>query len=331
MTRPNRRNGSAPGGCSRTRPEGFDSTIQFYQAAGRSGDRLHRLIAFAEHLTEADFRPVLDAAVAEVGAAPAPDGYLLDGRFRRLHGATPADRGRVGYRGEWITSRAGVRYPRATLWTHRHGGQSVAFDGWPSLLDLFERGAIPAPAPTTPPPDPGPGPDHAAAAERAARLWAQAKPATAAHPYLAHKRVGAHGLRQFDGDVLLMPLRDAAGRLWSLQFLDAAGGKRFLRDGRTAGCFHRIGRPDGAAPNVLLIGEGYATVCAAHEATNHPGAVAHSAGNLLAVAEALRGRYPEADLILLADDDPAGRRCSEAAARAVNGRVALPPEVRHGA
>ena len=46
---------------------------------------------------------------------------------------------------------------------------------------------------------------------------------------------------------------------------------------------------------------------------------------------ALRKRYPGADLVLLADDDPAGRTACERAARAVDGRVALPPEVRHGA
>lgn len=289
-----------------------------FQSRQEQDDRLRRLIEYAERLTEHDFRPVLDAAAAEIGAA-APDAYLLDGRFHRLRGATPADQHRVGYVGNWCCSRAGVRYPRATFHTHRHGGQSIVVDGYPLLIDLFERGAIPAPAPASRP-APEPEPDYDAAAVRAARIWASASVDAAGHPYRTRKRVGAYGLRRFR-DVLVMPLRDLDGRLWSLQFIDAAGDKRFLRGGRTAGCFHRIGRPDGA-PAALLIGEGYATCASAHEATGHPAAVAHSAGNLRAVAEALRSRYPAADLILLADDDPAGMRCSEVAARAVNGRVA---------
>ena len=289
-----------------------------FQSRQEQDDRLRRLIEYAERLTEHDFRSAFDAAAAEIGAA-APDAYLLDSRFHRLRGATPADQHRVGYAGNWCCSRAGVRYPRATFHSHRHGGQSIVVDGYPLLRDLFRLGALPAPAPATRP-APEPEPDYGAAAVRAARLWAGASADAAGHPYLTRKRVGAYGLRRFR-DVLVMPLRDLDGRLWSLQFIDAAGDKRFLRGGRTAGCFHRIGRPDGA-PAVLLIGEGYATAASAHEATGYPAAVACSAGNLRAVAEALRSRYPAADLILLADDDPAGMRCSEVAARAVNGRVA---------
>lgn len=305
------------------------ATANFYRAAGRSGDaarqsddRLQRLTEYAERLTEADFRPLLDAAAAEIGAEPA-DAYLLDGRWHQLRGASSADQHRVSYIGTWVRSKGGVRYPRLTARTFRHGGQSIVVDGWPALIDLFERGSAPRPpAPATrPAPADDPAPDReAAAAARAARLWASASADASGHPYLARKHVGSHGLRLL-GDKLVMPLRDLDGRLWSLQFIDGAGNKLFLRGGRTRACFHRIGRPDGV-PEVLLIGEGYATCASAHEATGHPAACAHSAGNLLAVAKALRSRYSDADMILLADDDPAGRTACERAARAVNGRVA---------
>jgi len=42
----------------------------------------------------------------------------------------------------------------------------------------------------------------------------------------------------------------------------------------------------------LLIGEGVATVLSAKEATGHPAIAALSSGNLPAVANAMRERYP---------------------------------------
>lgn len=163
-----------------------------FQSRQEQDDRLRRLIEYAERLTEHDFRPVLDAAAAEIGAA-APDAYLLDGRFHRLRGATPADQHRVGYVGNWCCSRAGVRYPRATLHTHRHGGQSIVVDGYPLLIDLFERGAIPAPAPATrlaptPPPDPA-----AALAAMRAR-WTEALPLDADGAGIARRYLVLRGL-----------------------------------------------------------------------------------------------------------------------------------------
>jgi len=71
---------------------------------------------------------------------------------------------------------------------------------------------------------------HAAARSLAARIWQAARPADEAHPYLARKGVGAHGLRAYKG-ALVVPVRDAAGDLHSLQFIGASGAKRFLRAG----------------------------------------------------------------------------------------------------
>ena len=99
-------------------------------------------------------------------------------------------------------------------------------------------------------------------ADRAALRWSAASP-NCQHPYLAAKGVQPHGLRQ-DGAVLLVPLRDTAGQLHSLQTIDAAGDKRYR--GRKKGCYHAMGRPQGG---VLIVGEGYATCASIHEATGH--------------------------------------------------------------
>ena len=142
------------------------------------------------------------------------------------------------------------------------------------------------------------------------------------HPYLTRKNVHAYGIRQ-DGDVLLVPLRDTAGRLHSLQTIDTDGNKRFR--GRMKGCYHPIGRPQG----VLIVAEGYATAASIHAATGHAVAVAFNSGNLLPVAVALRAKYPELALVVAADDDHRtegnpGITAATAAALAVGGFVVKP-------
>lgn len=161
------------------------------------------------------------------------------------------------------------------------------------------------------------------AAEQAARRWEAATPA-AAHPYLTQKGVQANGTR-CEGEALLIPMRDAAGKLRSLQVIDPEGGKRFHTGGQVKGCYFSIGKPAG----VLIVCEGYATGASIHEATGHAVAVAFSAGNLEAVAQLMRAKFPTARVIVAADDDHLtpgnpGMAKATAAALAVGGLVAVP-------
>ena len=160
----------------------------------------------------------------------------------------------------------------------------------------------------------------------AAALWQEAAPAPAAHEYLTRKRIKPHGAK-FDGHRLLIPLRDTAGTLHSLQTIAPDGDKRFMPGGRVKGCYHSIGKPAG----VLIVCEGYATGASIHEATGDAVAVAvaFNAGNLEAVALALRAKYPALKIIVAADDDHLtdgnpGMTKATAAAQAVWGLVAVP-------
>ena len=95
--------------------------------------------------------------------------------------------------------------------------------------------------------------------------------------------------------------------------------------GRVKGCYHSIGKPAG----VLIVCEGYATGASIHESTGHAVAVAFNAGNLPAVALALRAKYPDLKIIVGADDDHLtdgnpGKAKATAAALAVGGLVAVP-------
>lgn len=168
---------------------------------------------------------------------------------------------------------------------------------------------------------------RAQAQERAAALWARARPSVdAAHPYLAKKRVPAIGLRQL-GELLVVPVADAGGVLRSLQFISAEGDKKFLAGGEVEGRSHLLRDPAGA--RALLLCEGYATGASLHQATGLPVAVCFNRVNLLPAAKEMRRRFPGTPLILAADDDRdtpgnPGRRDAEEAARWVKGAVILP-------
>ena len=167
--------------------------------------------------------------------------------------------------------------------------------------------------------------EHAEAALRAREMLDSALPESGQHAYLVKKRVGAHGIFS-DGFRLLVPMRDIEGKLWNVQHIDPRGNKRFLRGGRVTGTFHRIGRP---VDQTLVICEGYATGSTLHESTGHAVSVAFNCNNLKPVAKALRSKYPDARLIVAADNDrhtpgnPGLTKAAEAAL-AVGGRVAVP-------
>lgn len=141
---------------------------------------------------------------------------------------------------------------------------------------------------------------QAETAKTAAALWAQATPAIA-HPYLQAKNVKAHAVR-IDGELLLVPVRDADAVLRSLQTIAPDGEKRFLPGGKVKGCYHSIGR-FATESEKLLVCEGYSTGATLHESTKCAVAVAFHCGNLEPVALALRQKYPRAELIVCADDD----------------------------
>lgn len=172
---------------------------------------------------------------------------------------------------------------------------------------------------------------QADAAARAEGEWLRAMPADPVHPYLVRKGVEGAGLRQ-RGDWLLVPMRDADGKLWNVQRIAPDGTKRFAKGGRQEGLFCIIGEPDG----LLCVGEGYATAAVVRRATGEAVAVAFSSANMVTTAHACRALFPDADLVMLADDDPhlidnpnirknLGVEAAYAAAAAVGGRVAMPP------
>ncbi len=160
-------------------------------------------------------------------------------------------------------------------------------------------------------------------AERAAYLWGRTRPADVDHPYLASHGIGVGNARQ-TRDSLVLPVVDASGALHSLQYIDPAGRKIYLRGGRIRGHWIPVaGRMPGASR--ILLAEGWATGMALAEM--EPAALvlaATSAGNLLPVARVVRRHWPAVEIVICGDADPVGRREAHRAARAVGGLVAIP-------
>ncbi len=165
-----------------------------------------------------------------------------------------------------------------------------------------------------------------AAAQEAARRWEAATPCSE-HAYLQAKGVKPHGVRVADDGALLVPMRDAASRLWNVERINPVDtkDKRGLPGGRRTGLYHAIGKPDGA----LIVCEGYSTGASLHECTGMAVAVAFNAGNLEAVSIALRAKYPAMKIVVAADDDHLragnpGISKATAAAQAANALLAVP-------
>ena len=161
------------------------------------------------------------------------------------------------------------------------------------------------------------------AAATALTHWTEATPCTQ-HDYLTRKGIKPNGVK-VEGDKLLIPMRDTAGTVHSLQTITPDGTKMFMSGGRVKGCYFGIGKPKDA----LIVCEGYATGASIHECTGHAVAVAFNAGNLEAVAVALRTKYPALKIIIAADDDHQtpgnpGMTKATAAAQTTGATLAVP-------
>lgn len=163
------------------------------------------------------------------------------------------------------------------------------------------------------------------ARESSQKLWQNAaRNVKADHPYLISKGVRAFGLRQLR-EQLLVPMRDSEGTLWSLQTITEDGEKRYRSGGRKQGCYHAIGTPK----ERLYICEGYATGASIREATGEAVAIAFDTSNLKSVAETLRAKFPNLELVIAADNDHAtegnpGISKGKEAAAAVGAPLAFP-------
>lgn len=138
---------------------------------------------------------------------------------------------------------------------------------------------------------------------------------------------------------LLLALVDESGTVSAAQTITPQGEKKVLYGSAKRGTYHAINAPE--APQMVLIGEGLANTLTAHLMLPDALAVAAiDAGNMIHIAELMRRKYPEARIVLCADNDwhkpdeldeqgkpkvNTGKVMAEKAAKAVSGWVSMPP------
>ena len=138
------------------------------------------------------------------------------------------------------------------------------------------------------------------------------------HDYLKAKRISPEpGVFETPRGSMAIPAFDADGKLWSVQYVNSDGSKRFARESRKEGCFHVVGSTDPVGDlkkaDAIVVAEGYATAAALkslHAETGDPlGRVAFvaafDAGNVPHVARVLRERHLSAAMVIAADNDRA--------------------------
>jgi len=190
--------------------------------------------------------------------------------------------------------------------------------------------------------------DRAGAEARAARkarlIWDAAKPSEILHPYLVRKGIAGYGLSRIlhfaysaansIENALLVPMRDQSGEVVNIQGIGPDGTKRFLAGGKVRGCFalvRHIDKPWRDLGERIAIGEGFASVfsyCRLHPGFR--GVAALSASNLPAVARLLRAQFPNAEIVIAADQDVPGARAAGEACIAINALVHVPGFGRAG-
>lgn len=287
----------------------------------------HRASGAKQNIRRPDFTAhiALDAfvcAIQSAGLSLPPDGIKADGLLHRYR--TEGDK--PGCRNAWYVVHLDMR-PAGAFGNWRTGyTETWRMDQAPmSVADTERFAGLVREAQASAKAEREQA--QASAAIRARKWWADSQPASPRHRYLMAKDARPYGLRQ-SGALLLVPLTDMAGTLWNLQTIATDGEKRFQRGGRITGLSSLIGSP-GDAPARVLICEGWATGATLHSETGAPVYCAMNCGNLYSVAQAVRAKFPGADIVVCGDDDrhtdgnPGRTKATEAAA-VIGGRVSFP-------
>ena len=143
---------------------------------------------------------------------------------------------------------------------------------------------------------------HRKAAEKAKELWESYPEATDDNPYLVRKNVTSHGLR-VERDRLVIPVLDAKLNIVGLQYIDDAGGKKFLPGTKKKGSFFVIDADNMRTAHTINYVEGYATGASYFADLGQPVVVCFDAFNLTPVAETISGYFPQAKHVFIADAD----------------------------
>jgi putative DNA primase/helicase len=161
---------------------------------------------------------------------------------------------------------------------------------------------------------------HASTAIIAKEIFSKANlDQAASHPYLRLKQVKNYGLRVVTNEhstfeeyglykgTLLVPCHNENEEIINIEriYFDNKENKfqkRPLTGGQRVGAYFFIGKVHNPR-GIIYIAEGYATGATICESTLSPTVIAFNCGNLMPVTKIIRKKYPEAQLVIVADDD----------------------------
>ena len=165
-------------------------------------------------------------------------------------------------------------------------------------------------------------------ASKAQAIWQRTQSADCRHPYLVKKHLPASYFRQHR-DCLAVPVFSPDRQMVNLQFIDPHSNKRFLKGGRTEGCFTSYGNRSSWS---VYVCEGVADALSIYIQYHRMAVAAFSVGNIGPVAMALRRQLPGNRLVLFLDNDkPTDKRPWRPGAAAFHyhhwfDAVVIPPE-----
>lgn len=171
--------------------------------------------------------------------------------------------------------------------------------------------------------------DYARIAKTLAGQWSKMPAAPDSHAYLSRKSVpAAAGVKLDKYDNLVIPLRNTAGELRTLQYIKPDGTKNLKKDAEKTGNYFVVGgelSPQGP----ILYAEGYATAASLHQATGIPVVMTVDAGNMVTVSRNLKALHPDTAHIILGEDDftktdNKGLNKAREAAAAIDGTYIIP-------
>ncbi|HFD9222122.1 TPA: DUF927 domain-containing protein [Salmonella enterica] len=136
---------------------------------------------------------------------------------------------------------------------------------------------------------------------------------------------------KFPPDSLLLPIVNTSGEITGIQLISDDGNKGVYSGSKFSGCFISVGDIPAEMPERVIISEGYATAVSVSLLTEGWSVAAISKTNLKPAAEAIRGKWPEIQIVIAGDNDfedgkpNDGKDKAISAAIAVKGRVSVPP------
>lgn len=178
--------------------------------------------------------------------------------------------------------------------------------------------------------------EQQATSERLYKQLERLEPVEKLTPYLNTKGLSAHAgvFTDKENKTTFIPAHDKDGKIWTMQYINEDGTKRFAKDSRKEGCYHVVGGEDALskAP-AIFVGEGYATAATIAEVMECATVAAFDSGNLEVVAKELKEKYPDKPFVIIGDDDAhlvmtqgknVGREKAEAAAEAISASAVFP-------